>query len=1047
MSKFILRIVALLTIPCLITDSIHADHWTSQSNIVINKNIRFRPTCFQTEALTLALGYPINPIVNRAKLAWTMQKPIGSPTKPSEIGPALANHPLRRIGDRLTGIADKLSFGKQAAAPLFTEAFPRFADEVGFVQRLIRGEDVQTVLREARTFYGSQHLVPNIDRIIFEEMTQPFIDPATQLPIRAGAFVDGKTLVVVLSPIGKPEERRARGISAFHEIYEHLILPFDPSISESQRSDEVLHTVTTLAEIGFSDELETERDHWQIGQMLIGPLEDQTILTLFAFDEQYEDTKRSILKKFPEGSATPDALRTDHRRALALAKAETLHGNLHRIVEGFRKEWGDKPPAKSDPKSPVIPINQAEVNRKIGEFLEVMTSPEVQEELFTAMIRKDLDEMMDEWDDEDGPPEREVPWTPISVEDPLGVDQDDFAAARILNNTAQIGGRENVRPLIQVLLIYADRLVKLHNAAPNGGYNKDFNLLYNRPRFLMRNIAEALGAVLGRLSERSQLRTLGMMAMHAVYFSLLKIEATDVAENIVEALIPLADLRSKAVFVSAFGHGHTGLHLDGEHGLQELHPRMEGRAKKELALEVLTIFLRRGTMSHSEWDHVRRMLDQFYEEGYYTQAVYERALAAFRPENKWPEWRIADVKVTSYGLIREAPSNIKGLALTSPTQPPYPIPQDLTIESYWEDTVPNQRDVLGFIPRRVREQNKKVELIQLYADQTPFRAVDPEDPRWYDVELYGIGTVGGDVFYRTAWGEVLSIETIKFQDGGRDFERWEKAKKEEAMADPLWSQQKKIWSEIRKHYKLPALIESWRNGKPRVNPFLAKRIATDYQLTVAELERLIYLGVVIELKETELIKLFVMQPESKVVASGFFHDRAEEVRKRLKDKTTVIASPATNEVALQVAPDAAKRFGLQDPFMKELKMTAFDIFDMLGYLETICPVIPPEYGSKVMQATIGFSLQLLDAIREGELLLTIRRHDASTYQYDDKHPEPFKSGEALSLSLPPNQTFTPPASAPRGGHPKAGRTSAVRNVRSASHRRRSRTNHSLATAA
>lgn len=232
------------------------------------------------------------------------QKPTGSSISSEELRALLEAQSKPLLRENVSRWLQSLRPGGQSEAEEFKKAFPRFPKELEFVRRLANAEaqDLPGLFVEIQKMYGSSKTL-NIKRVEYREITDPCIDPVTGAPIRAGAYVDsGDTLVICL--------KSANMVGAFHEIYEHLVLPFNPDFEPVS-----WHTVATLAETGFSKSgLITVRDKEQLKSMHEArhkPL-DRLIADFPAVRAEIQD------KKFPLPKREP-------MRKYALAKADALH--------------------------------------------------------------------------------------------------------------------------------------------------------------------------------------------------------------------------------------------------------------------------------------------------------------------------------------------------------------------------------------------------------------------------------------------------------------------------------------------------------------------------------------------------------------------------------------------------------------------------------------------------------------------------------------------------------------------------------------------------
>jgi hypothetical protein len=267
------------------------------------------------------------------------QKPIGSRIQPEEMRESfglIAPVPMVPEGAALRvlspnakiALADGLRLGSQAFRSEFNEAYPLFAQEVEFVQRLLIGESIQDVLRDAQEIYtrayGYAKSAPPINKMFVYkiENLQNFPDTTSGLPYGAVAGADKSVLHVVITP--------GNAIGAFHEIYEHLILPLDPTILTEQREANSLHTLAAVAEGGFGDNIRSDRQRRQLGLMTLEPT--GRLLSLRELLNGFGETKDRILKyKFPAAGHPFQALTAARQRYVMTHAMETRRRVLEMI--------------------------------------------------------------------------------------------------------------------------------------------------------------------------------------------------------------------------------------------------------------------------------------------------------------------------------------------------------------------------------------------------------------------------------------------------------------------------------------------------------------------------------------------------------------------------------------------------------------------------------------------------------------------------------------------------------------------------------------------
>ncbi|MCX5692630.1 MAG: PP2C family protein-serine/threonine phosphatase [Candidatus Omnitrophica bacterium] len=296
---------------------------TPERNSALRPPSQFGNPAFEKEVNTL-----------KAKLEEaSARKPMGSSISPDIVRQKLMDDP----GKAVDIIDQRMMSVNLLTAELqdpfgFDKAFPNFKQEVKFVSELIRGTDVQTILSEVKSLYKSDRPLPDVERIEFRKWTKGLIrDDTTGLDIFEAAYIKDRVMYIYIT---SPEYF----VAVFCLIYEKLILPLDPTITEEQLKANVPHTLAMLAESAFSRYLsETETAERQFRFM---PLEDwhDGKLSTAQFVERYEDVKNEIIeRKFPVTPDMPDPELTKARQKYALYYAEDLHENADYQVTSVRE--------------------------------------------------------------------------------------------------------------------------------------------------------------------------------------------------------------------------------------------------------------------------------------------------------------------------------------------------------------------------------------------------------------------------------------------------------------------------------------------------------------------------------------------------------------------------------------------------------------------------------------------------------------------------------------------------------------------------------------
>lgn len=263
------------------------------------------------------------------------RKPMGSSISPDIVRQKLMDDPGKAIDiiDQRMMSVNLLTVELQDPIG-FAKAFPHFKKEVKFVSELIRGADVQTILSEVKKFYKSSRPLPDVKRIELRKWTKGIIyDDTTGLNIFEAAYIKDKVMYIYITSSEYPEDF----VDVFCLIYEKLILPLDPTITEEQLKANVPHTLALLAESAFSKGFLSKTAERQFRFMPLENWHDGRLSTT-QFVERYEDVKREVIeRKFPVTPDMPHAELTKARQKYALSYAEDLHAHADYEVTSVRE--------------------------------------------------------------------------------------------------------------------------------------------------------------------------------------------------------------------------------------------------------------------------------------------------------------------------------------------------------------------------------------------------------------------------------------------------------------------------------------------------------------------------------------------------------------------------------------------------------------------------------------------------------------------------------------------------------------------------------------
>jgi len=182
------------------------------------------------------------------------QKPIGSKMSKKDIQKILPIEQSKKLSKKeILLLAKQLHLGKQDQERGFNDAFPKFKEDVKFIQNLLGNFSIGKLIN-----FVKRTKEPSTPRISIYEISEELIDESTGLPIAAISYANhqANTLDVYI--------KKGNAVGLFHEIYEQVVLPlnYPDVIKESER-----HTVATLAETGLGDAIVSQRFEEQLNRM------------------------------------------------------------------------------------------------------------------------------------------------------------------------------------------------------------------------------------------------------------------------------------------------------------------------------------------------------------------------------------------------------------------------------------------------------------------------------------------------------------------------------------------------------------------------------------------------------------------------------------------------------------------------------------------------------------------------------------------------------------------------------------------------------------
>ncbi|TAN62652.1 DEAD/DEAH box helicase [bacterium] len=473
-----------------------------------------------------------------------------------------------------------------------------------------------------------------------------------------------------------------------------------------------------------------------------------------------------------------------------------------------------------------------------------------------------------------------------------------------------------------------------------------------------------------------------------------------------EALGELKDLRAVSALIEALKDEYVrSIAVQALGKIVEELPQAE---KQALSLPILVGFLQHGDILHSLFDRLR-------QGGLYSDIIYNRAITAYAQRKGWVGWQTDSINVISYGLLQDAKEEFKRLGLKSPDQKVIPVGTQIEIQG-------SQPDEFGFIAARLKGESSQSEEILLYqpgfkAWQKSQRSVAGTLDETY---LLGIDPDGYKIYYLLPWGEVLSCCTMY-----GDFLSRRNSQKKEVERNILRNKNQEHWNKIKKEFKsIYSGIVYIEDGETRI-----RGEVTDYLMSIANLSRgeaitAIASGIILDLDDISAFKLAVIQQYYRKVSG-----HAEAINERIAYVKTLLSEELDTEklikeaeqllnlshVSLLITEPVVQGLGLNRGLFEE-NIPARNLFELLGYLETIGLV--PQVGKTVLPLAQepGISLKMLQLLQKGELTIKIKKSllgEYVTLDMADMRGFPvFLNGASLRIEMPVPSEKNPSAASP-----------------------------------
>jgi glucosamine-6-phosphate deaminase len=243
----------------------------------------------------------------------------------------------------------------------------------------------------------------------------------------------------------------------------------------------------------------------------------------------------------------------------------------------------------------------------------------------------------------------------------------------------------------------AHRYYKIASSAESGHYERIFFPVlveaYKRGVIALEELIDRLG------DERDYVRICAARALENIddpranYYSSLY--RGDIAGIIEESRA------TPGLLFEALGSGRE-VRQAAAGALSSIRQDLREEERQEFALWVLVSFIRQGDVIHG-------LFEELHQDGFYPDAIYNRAITAHAARRGWIGWHSGGVNVISYGLLEEAGEEVEALGLSSPANTSQLIPLGTQIE-----LAAAEPDEFGFAPATLGNRAAKSEALLLY---------------------------------------------------------------------------------------------------------------------------------------------------------------------------------------------------------------------------------------------------------------------------------------------------------------------------------------------
>ncbi len=450
-------------------------------------------------------------------------------------------------------------------------------------------------------------------------------------------------------------------------------------------------------------------------------------------------------------------------------------------------------------------------------------------------------------------------------------------------------------------------------------------------------------------------------------------------EILIQVLIKFC-LPAVPALIEALKDKDSDIRSSAQEALNKMSSLSQGK-KKEFALYMLIGFIEQGDVLHS-------LFQKLYQDGMYTDVIYNRAITAYGMKRGWTSWQTGSILVTDYGILSNIPEGYREIAHILGSSPD--SRKAVSLSTNLSITTGSKPDKFGFIEAKL-SSGRASETFLLY---TPALNQWQQDPYSQKVHLLGIDPSGSKVFYLMPWGEILSCCTLfgKFEDDHEKMLVYSK----EVLAKRAYRGLRAILEDIAHSYSLYPSIPSdilslvqIQNGSTAIHPAITEEFMRRTGITSKQ-EALSVLTAILTLELENPIDAFKF---SAIV--NYYHNisgHAKAINTHIEEVGRIINSPQFSSSAvkefeaiiaeiqgIQVAIDKDIKDEFKVPFISNGRFALRNLYELLGYIETE-GIVPYEGAISSYSREPGLAIRLLDALEEGRINIEVNYLDIETKQ-------------------------------------------------------------------